>query len=276
MEQIAEMNDQRNFDALTINFLKTYVYILRDPRDSKVFYVGQGTGNRVFDHLNEASLALRNNFSLFKISSKILRIIDISKNGQEVEFVIIAHALSKENSDFVEAAIYDVLAESQNGETLNNITPPRSSRLSADDLLGISAPNINPAVSFKSVFIFNIKNGYLGGGSTYNAARSIWPVNDRNTLLKPSFAVGLIDSISKGSFEIDRWVPILGTGKSEFISPGHPSPLEFEPLLNKNWNRIVSIAKGFWQRGGYLIVEFDGNGKFKLLRGSQDGLWHSC
>lgn len=27
-----------------------YVYLLRDPRDAEVFYVGKGRGNRVFAH----------------------------------------------------------------------------------------------------------------------------------------------------------------------------------------------------------------------------------
>ena len=30
--------------------LKAYVYLLIDPRDDQVFYVGKGNGNRVFHH----------------------------------------------------------------------------------------------------------------------------------------------------------------------------------------------------------------------------------
>ena len=37
--------------------LNHYVYILRDPRDGKVFYVGQGADARVLAHLREAIAA---------------------------------------------------------------------------------------------------------------------------------------------------------------------------------------------------------------------------
>ena len=36
------------FSQKTQEELKSYVYILIDPRDNKIFYVGKGYGNRVF------------------------------------------------------------------------------------------------------------------------------------------------------------------------------------------------------------------------------------
>ena len=41
------------FSQKTQEELKYYVYILIDPRDNKIFYVGKGYGNRVFFHINE-------------------------------------------------------------------------------------------------------------------------------------------------------------------------------------------------------------------------------
>jgi uncharacterized protein len=274
------MNIQRTFDNLQKEKLGKYIYALRDPRDNKIFYVGQATNNdRVFDHFAEAENCLNSNKSFNQLSSKVIRILDIWKNNEDVQWLILAHNLPHENNvaDYVESAIVDGLSESQNGETLNEVNPPRSSRLIADDLDAMAASFINPTTPHLNVFIFPIQNALNNGVNPYNATRTTWAVSNNNQLLKPSFAVGLKHSISKGSYEISSWANVIGTNKQEFTTAGHPNPEEYVSLLNKNWNNVLAKAKGFWQRGNYLIVEFDGQGHFRIIRGSQDTkTWHSC
>ena len=42
------------FSQLTCEKLGYYVYSLIDPFSDKVFYIGKGTGNRVYAHENDA------------------------------------------------------------------------------------------------------------------------------------------------------------------------------------------------------------------------------
>ena len=80
------MNNQRNFDTLQIERLGKYIYALRDPRDKKIFYVGQGTGNRVFDHFNEAdAVGLPFLGAVFcKGTSECVGVVDVLLNCGEV------------------------------------------------------------------------------------------------------------------------------------------------------------------------------------------------
>ncbi|NOS55745.1 MAG: GIY-YIG nuclease family protein [Cyclobacteriaceae bacterium] len=273
------MNKQRRFDPLQIKRLGNYVYALRDPRDRKIFYVGKGKANRVFSHFNKADKVNSNSANLNTIDSKTLRILDIWKHDEDVEWIILAHNLAiKHNiTDYVESAIFDCLSESQNGDTLNENVPPKSSRLSPDDIIAFAAGYVNPKTPLATVFIFPIHNTAQGLTSIYNATRAAWYVTRTNQNVSQAYATGLKNSISIGSFEISKWVAAsIVPGKHEFTAPNHPNPLSYQPLLNKNFTKILAKAKGFWQRGNYLIVEFDGHGKFRIKRGSQDKSWYNC
>lgn len=273
------MNNQRTFDNLQQEKLGKYVYVLRDPRDRKVFYVGQGTNNRVFDHFGEADSCLNSDKPFNQLNSKVVRILDIWKNNEDVEWIIISHNLPIENkvADYIESAIYDSLSESQNGETSNGVCPPESSRLLPDDIVAMAADYVNPDVAYKKVFVFSIQNALFKGVSPYDATRMSWIVSNNHRSTNDSYAVGLKNSISKASYKILSWTQVIGTNRYEFTSPDHPFPATIDCFINKNWNNILAVAKGYWQRGNFLIVEFDGAGKFRIDSGSQDKItWHNC
>jgi len=44
----------KEFSTKTIEKIGYYVYLLLDPRNNKIFYVGKGKGNRLFDHISGA------------------------------------------------------------------------------------------------------------------------------------------------------------------------------------------------------------------------------
>ena len=79
------------FSDKTVKELCFYVYSLVDPRNSKIFYIGKGSGNRVFQHC-EAAL-LENKESL-----KLNLIRDIIASGAKVEHYILRHKLSEKEA----------------------------------------------------------------------------------------------------------------------------------------------------------------------------------
>lgn len=80
-----------------------YVYGLVDPRNNQIFYVGQGQGNRVFQHEVEArKYGNRKKMKLDKIN-------EIQKTGLEVERYIINNNLTKEQANAAEGVLINAL-----------------------------------------------------------------------------------------------------------------------------------------------------------------------
>ena len=65
-----------------------YVYALVDPRDSKIFYIGKGKADRVFQH---AAAAIVDNSCDLKLDT----IRSIKSEGKEVIHYIIRHNLEE-------------------------------------------------------------------------------------------------------------------------------------------------------------------------------------
>lgn len=89
--------------------LKFYVYRLIDPRNGETFYVGKGTGNRVFAHIKDELGAEADD-----LTEKLSRIRRIHLDGFEVAHVIHRHGMSEDQAFEVEAALIDVYPEAAN------------------------------------------------------------------------------------------------------------------------------------------------------------------
>ena len=67
--------------------IRYYVYVLVDPRDDKVFYVGKGKGRRAYAHVMECRRGL------IKNQNKYFRIQDIIRSGRSVAHFCVADGL---------------------------------------------------------------------------------------------------------------------------------------------------------------------------------------
>ena len=104
------------FSESCIEQLDSYVYALVDPRTDKVFYIGKGRGNRVFDHCN---FAINEAYESLKLN----QIREIIAEGFEVKHYILRHKLSDAEAFLVESALIDFLTypEFNNESLLTNI-----------------------------------------------------------------------------------------------------------------------------------------------------------
>ena len=82
-----------------------YVYVLVDPVDESVFYVGKGSKQRLLAHGREADLAV----DAGRVSSKLHRIRAIRETGYEPRVDVVRHGLDESQALLVEAALIDSL-----------------------------------------------------------------------------------------------------------------------------------------------------------------------
>ena len=280
---VQRQNLEKDFDGKTYVKLQCYVYALRSPSDKRIFYIGKGGGKanqgnqRVLAHFQEAEEWLQTRKS--EPSDKVRRIAEVWLNEEPVEWFVVRHGLTEEVALDVEAALIDTLGISGNQETCNIVRGHGAhdrGLLSAHDVAAIAATPVMPK-AYKRVFVFQIQNAVGSDRSLKDAIEGDWRVTDRQRSVddKP-VAVGLVNGISRIALEVVQWrvsPPDSGTHRFD----GKPATTA-QDLLDKSFVNIIAPALGFLQYGGgYVIVEFDGAGKFRFIRGHKDKVtWHPC
>jgi hypothetical protein len=163
------------FDEKTIQELKCYVYFLKDPLEKTPFYVGKGTNNRVFEHLDCVIKDEGKSDKLDKIREIIQR-----ENDNVVEHIIIRHGLTEKEAYLVEASMIDFLEYLNTG--LTNIQGGHHSiekgLMTSDEI--IRYYNAEPLKTMgDDCIIININRSYKRGiddKAIYNATKASWTI----------------------------------------------------------------------------------------------------
>lgn len=129
-------------------------------------------------------------------------------------------------------------------------------------------PQVDPENSYKTVFLFPIASLFSEREDLYDSTRHYWDVSAEWQGKSNAVAIGIVKGQSMSAYFIEDWHP--AESKFEFhgtaINEGHE-------LLHRDFKQVIAAARGYWGYGRYLIVEFDGNGYFRILRGSKDKTW---
>lgn len=204
----------RTHEALQIPWevadaLGYYVYVLRDPRDGTVFYVGKGTGQRVYSH---ASLALSGKNDPDLAPAKVKQIRDILRAGKGVEHLFVRTGIEDEATAYVvEQAVMDGLRAA--GITLTNERGGHHAGTHGlstvtDMVAMLAAPAAPPLPPGSVVFIINRawKRGD-GPGAVYEATRGHWKIG-ASSRARAVQAFGVARGVIRGVYTIDDWYPV--------------------------------------------------------------------
>ena len=189
----------QEFPLSVIEKLDYYVYLLIDPENNQVFYVGKGIGNRIFAHINAA---LKDEMP----SDKLDKIRAIRVNGLEVTHIVHRHGLTEKESFEVEAALIDFIGLSGLTNQVQGYNSDDRGQMTVAEV--ISKYQAPVAEIAEPVILITVNRLYRRGMSPemlYEITRGKWVIGTRRNKAKYAFAVykGVIREV----YEIERWLP---------------------------------------------------------------------
>ena len=188
-----------NHDAFppeVIARLKTYVYRLIDPRTGVTFYVGKGTGNRVFEHVRaEQSLEGDPN------SNKLRQIREIHRAGFSVSHVIHRHGLDHATAFHVEGALIDAypgLTNIAGGVDNTDIGVMHASEI-------IERHTAPTAIFDHKALVISVSRTAADRVSLYEATRYAWKL-DPARAGQAEVILSSVRGLIVGAFVAERWM----------------------------------------------------------------------
>lgn len=201
------------FNQTVKEALKYYVYALVDPRDKRIFYVGKGTGDRLYQHA-EASLDKTND------SLKLSKIRDIHNAGLDVEYYILRHNLTEQEAFLVESVVIDLLTyEAFNTDHfLTNLVSGHHKwnegiKTETEINLLYDCQKIKPIPGDRLLLVslnktYNQVNakGVYKRESDYDSARKYWPIS-ANKAPKVDYILGIYRGIVRIVIDVTGFTP---------------------------------------------------------------------
>ncbi|MFY9158455.1 LEM-3-like GIY-YIG domain-containing protein [Aquirufa ecclesiirivi] len=244
------------FSQKTQEELKFYVYVLIDPRDNKIFYVGKGLGNRVFSHINEALVNP-------SISEKLETIRAIKLANLQVKHFIVKHGLEENEALIVESVLIDFLTFRDFAEIakISNIVAGHHSfnqGIKTVDECEIlyNCEELKKEDIQHKVLVININKSYdnkrkkksdnpdYDRPNIYEATRGWW-VLDKNRAENSDYVLAEYRGVIRAIFKPEKWVQDIehrGTKRWGFEGSEVTDTQIVDIYLNKEIQKIKGMS----------------------------------
>lgn len=214
-----------------------YVYGLIDPRTKKIFYIGKGAGNRVFEHEKE-SLNSPDSDKL-----KLRTIAEIKAAGFDVEKIIINYNLTEEEAFAAEAALINVFNYIEDSKLTNIVSGHRSAEaLSVQEFEKLNgAEELHPQDIKHKILVIKINRLYhrsIDDDELYDAVRGIWRAS-KSKVKSIDYVFGVYNSLIVAVYKPSEWF-VCKNAKDRL-------PRQDIVLTEKNENRIFFVDNDYEQ-----------------------------
>ena len=239
----------KEFSPEVIKKLKHYVYRLVDPRNGETFYVGEGYGNRVFNHANAVDMSFYQNKEYLTEQdkptednddpAKVRRIVDIKSKGLNVIHIIQRWGMDANTAFEVESAFIDYFGLEHLTNKIKGHEAYRGMRWTDELEQALTAktfddyPNCPPFILIKIKDYWINKNGGIENNGIYKTVRGNWKLNPSRANKYP-YVLAVRYGIVVGVYKIyeNGWKRALNSKRAYF--DGEEAPIEIKNIfINK-------------------------------------------
>ena len=212
-----------------------YVYGWIDPRTNQIFYIGKGTGNRVFEHEKE-SLNSPNSDKL-----KLKTISEINALGLDVKKIIINSNLTETEAFAAEAALINAFNYVSDAGLTNIVAGHHSAEaLSVEDFEKIyGAEELREEDIRHKILVIKINKLYrknMPDDELYDSVRGVWRASMSNAQ-STTYVFWVYNSLIVAVYKPTRWYKCKEAPEKR--------PRQDEILTPKTENRIFFVDEGF-------------------------------
>lgn len=182
---------------------EAYVYGLIDPRNNKIFYIGKGTANRVFEHEKESL----NNFGSDKL--KLKTISEIVSAGLEVKKVIINSNLTEKEAFAAETSLINIFNYISDIELTNIVAGHHSSEaLTVEEFeQKYGAEELCESDIHHKILVIKINKLYrrkMSMVELYDTIRGVWRASMKK-VQSVEYVFGVYNSLVVAVFKPTKW-----------------------------------------------------------------------
>lgn len=211
-----------------------YVYALLDPRTNQIFYIGKGTGNRVFAHEKELL-----NTSEDKLKLKIIS--EIKAEGLQVKKIIVNSNLTESEAFAAEASLINIFRYISNIQLTNIVAGHHfSEALSVEDFEKIyGAEELHENDIHHKILVIKINKLYrrnMSPDELYDSVRGIWRASITN-VQNVEYVFGVYNSLIVAVYKPTQWY------KCKEAPDKRPRP--YEVLTPQAENRVFFVDMDF-------------------------------
>jgi hypothetical protein len=212
-----------------------YVYVLADPRDGHIFYVGKGTGDRLEAHGREAGLDYDPSLDSPNPRRKRSVIRDIRGAGLEPRIEVVRYGITELEAFALEAALIACLPELTNEVAGYGAEQTRVGldelvvRFGAAPLVATEPPVLFIRLSNHIIPLDGeeLEPGYvrykagwdplMDPETLYDATRGWWRISPASFRRRGvRHAVAVAEGVTRGLYEVREWIGPRGDGRFAF------------------------------------------------------------